>query len=285
MFVNSLVYFCLMRFIKPIFDFYIDASIHVALAVLSFFCITCIWFNIPHVTNLDFVIFLGTIVMYNFMKYGSRAKKYIFVNVKYEKVIQLFSFITGLLLVVNLFCLSITSILILAVMALLSLLYILPFTGKGVNLRSFSTMKIYVVALVWAVSTVILPFGSHWSLLTENVWISLVQRFLMVTVLILPFEIRDMESDAASLITIPRKIGVDGTKKLGYLMLGILLMLELLKMQHIRNEVFALLFFVVITALFLKYTKAKQSVYYTKFWVESIPVILWGFSELLIRFF
>jgi hypothetical protein len=272
-----------MRILKILFDFYLDASIHVAFAVLSFFKVTLINFNIPVTKNLDFVIFLSTIIMYNFIKYGSRAKSYLIVKAKYERMIQIFSFITGIILLYFLLDLSLLNFILLGTLALLSVLYILPFSNTGMNLRSFSMVKVYLVALVWSICTVLLPLADYWYLVESDVWITFIQRFLFVIVLILPFEIRDMHTDPPSLQTIPRRIGIKNTKRLGYLLLVFIIFLELLKKDLLLVQLSVLLVLLVFTGLLLRYARKEQSSYYTKFLVESIPVFFWLLTAGLVR--
>ena len=78
--------------LKKIFDFYLDASVHVALAVVSIYLLTTQLLNIP--VNVAYAFFLGssTIVCYNFMKYGVEAEKYLIVKNTYQRYIQFFSF-------------------------------------------------------------------------------------------------------------------------------------------------------------------------------------------------
>ena len=271
--------------VKILFDFYLDASIHVAFAVLAFYHVTLLNFNIPETKNLNYVIFLSTVITYNFIKYGSRAKSYVIVTVKYEKIIQGISFFAGIFLCYFLIGLSVINLIILAFLALLCLLYILPFSHKGKNLRSMFTLKVYLVALVWSVCTVIILFGDFWQFLGVDVWLTFIQRFLFVLVLILPFEIRDMQIDTYYLRTIPIKIGVRNTKKLGYLFLFFMMVLELIKSEFYLNQFLILVFFLVFTALLLKFTRKNQSPYYTKFVVEGVPILYWAVTAGLLRFF
>ncbi|WP_340202172.1 hypothetical protein [Ascidiimonas sp. W6] len=264
-----------MQNLKLIFNFYLHASIHVAFAVIAFYKVTCISLNIPETRNLVLVLFFGTIVMYNFMKYGSRAKGYFIVKSKYEKLIQIISFIAGSFLIFFLVKLSIDNLIFLGMLVIISLLYILPFTRKGENLRSFANLKVYAVSLVWSGSTVLLPFSENLSLINFDVWIVFLQRFILVIVLILPFEIRDMKSDAADLITIPRNLGIKKTKKLGYLLLVVLILLELFKTNFQIEQLIVLFISMAVLSVLLKLSNTSRSFYFTAFWVESIPILLW----------
>jgi 4-hydroxybenzoate polyprenyltransferase len=102
----------------------------------------------------------------------------------------------------------------------------------------------------------------------------MVQRFLIVVVLILPFDIRDVKYDAISLQTIPLKIGIEKTKKLGLTLLVFSLILEYLFASELMVKTpFMIFFFLLI--MFLMRAKVDQSKYYSSFWVESLPIVWW----------
>ena len=90
----------------------------------------------------------------------------------------------------------------------LSLLYVFPIVNKK-KLREFGLWKIFLIATVWAVVTVILPavsvqdFQFSWELS-----VMILERCLFIFALTIPFDIRDIENDLAKGIqTIPLKIG------------------------------------------------------------------------------
>ena len=63
-----------MRIFKYIFDFYIQSSLHVALAVYALICITFFKLNISYDEPVAYFGFFGTIVGYNFIKYDELAR-------------------------------------------------------------------------------------------------------------------------------------------------------------------------------------------------------------------
>lgn len=164
---------------------------------------------------------------------------------------------------------------------LLTFLYAVPFlSGFQKNLRSIGYLKIIVVAIVWAGTTVLLPIYANESSFTSEMYLMLIQRFLLVMILILPFDIRDVQYDAISLQTIPKKIGVENTKKFGYVLLLLCLVLEFMisPNSHFRMAflgMFFLLLFLLMRA------QVNQSKYYSSFWVEAVP-ILWLFLLFLL---
>ena len=199
-----------MTFLRKLFDFYLNASIHVALAVFSFVKITEFYYELEHNQNLNYFIFFATITGYNFVKYFGIAKFHHRSLTNNLKIIQIFSFICFLLMCLYGIQLSIKTIYILVGCGLLTTLYAIPFlSGFQKNLRNISYLKIIVVALVWSGVTVVVPiFDSHDIVDYQKVSLLFLQRFLLVSVLILPFDIRDIKYDVISLQTIPRKIGI-----------------------------------------------------------------------------
>lgn len=264
-----------MKFLKIIFDFYINASIHVAVAVYAFVRITEHYLNLSYNENLDYFIFYGTITGYNFVKYAGVAKLHHRSLTDNLKVIQVFSFFCFLALCYYGFLLPIKTVLITFPFSVLTVLYAVPFlSGFHKNLRQISYLKIIVVAFVWAGFSVLIPVINVNESVNYNVILLLLQRFFVVIVLILPFDIRDVKYDAISLQTIPKKIGVEKTKRLGLILMIFALLIEYaLNNMSITKNAFMIFFFLVI--IFLMRSKIEQSKYYSSFWVESLPIIWW----------
>ena len=205
-----------MTLIKRIFDFYLDASIHVALAIFSLVHVTALTLNINVPQELYIFIFFGSIGCYNFVKYGVEAEKYILVANRYHKNIQFFSFGCLLIAFYQLFFLSERVIVTLFILVAITGLYALPVLPRHKNFRSLSGLKILIVATVWAGTTVILPAISKLEVISWNVKVETFQRFMLVLILLVPFEIRDLKYDSAALKTLPQRVGVKGAKLIGW---------------------------------------------------------------------
>jgi hypothetical protein len=270
-----------MKVLKIIFDFYINASIHVALAVYSFVRITELYFDFPYNETLDYFIFFGTISGYNFVKYAGVAKLHHRSLTNTLKAIQIFSFCCFVIMGYYAYLLTVDTLLFCIPFILITILYAVPFlSGFQKNLRTFSYLKIIVVAFVWCGFTVLMPVFDTQKAIDATVVLFTIQRFLIVIVLILPFDIRDVKYDAISLQTIPLKIGVEKTKRLGLALMVIALIIEyFLTLQIQSKNSFLLFFFLVI--IFLMRAKKEQSKYYSSFWVEALPICWW---LILLRF-
>ncbi len=266
-----------MKWPKRVFDFYLDASIHVALAVFAMAMVTCLILNISLDRNLAIFLFFGTIVGYNFVKYGVEAKKYLLVANSYHKNIQIFSFISFFIAIYHAWFLNLDAWKCIAVLVLLTTLYAIPVLPKARNLRSLGGFKIVVVAVVWAGATVHLPVLAVSGDLTWDVWVEGVQRFLFVLVLMVPFEIRDLKYDGPDLKTLPQLIGYLRTKMIGTFGAFLFFWFLFLK-DHISNlDALSKGVGLFMLGLLMLFTQKKQSTYFSSFWVESMPIFWWLF--------
>ena len=98
------------------------------------------------------------------------------------------------------------------------------------SLRKISGLKIYIIAFVWAATTAFLPQLQSGLELFQIDYMWILERFIFIFILMLPFEIRDINFDDLKLSTIPQSIGLSNTKKLGYF--GVFLLLLFLIFGH-----------------------------------------------------
>lgn len=274
-----------MRFLKRILDFYINSSIHVALAVFSLALITLIAFDLTYDKDLLLFVFFASITGYNFVKYYGIAKWHHRHLTRWLKVIQVFSFFCFLAMCFFVFRLSFNTLIIISICGLITFLYAVPFLPKKIylsskkNLRNISGLKVYVIAIVWAGVTVLLPLINANYKINADVWNTCIQRFIFVVVLMLPFEIRDLQYDDLKLATIPQKIGIEKTKIMGILLLMVFFLLEFFKNEIEPLQIVSLLAISIITMLFLVFSRKDQGNYYSAFFVESLPIVWIFFLE------
>jgi len=269
-----------MKFLKRVFDFYINSSIHVALAVCCLTWITLLEFDQKINFNVLLFIFFATVTGYNFVKYFGLAKFHHRSLATWLKYIQVFSFFCFIGLAYFTFKLNINTLYVLGGLGIITLLYAIPFLPKkyfldqGKNLRAIGGLKIYVIAFVWAITTVIIPLIELVFPITNDVLITTIQRFIYVLVVMLPFEIRDMRYDSLKLATIPQRIGIRKTKTIGAILAVQMLVLELFKDELIVQQFVVLFVIVILTIIVLFQSNVNQKAYFSSFWVEGIP-ILW----------
>ena len=283
----TVYYFCMMSNKKYLLDFYINSSIHVALAVCAMLLITLNHFHLETDWNFMFFVFFATITAYNFVKYFGIAKFHHRRLAKWLKVIQVFSFLCFVGLAIFTLRLPWITISYLIFFGIITFFYAIPFLPKRFfldsqhNLRSIGGLKVYIIAFVWSGVTVFLPLLNEQYPITFDVYVEGFQRFLIVIALMLPFEIRDLQYDSIKLSTIPQQIGIKRTKMLGGTLLVIFFLSEFFKDEISTKAVVESLVVSVVLFLFIIFSRKEQGEYYSSFWVESIPV----FWAILLLFF
>jgi len=272
-----------MKFLKRLFDFYLDASIHVAFAVFALMEVTAILLNISIDSHLKFFVFFGTMTAYNFVKYGVEAKKYVMVANRYHKNIQFFSIIALLIAGYSAFYLNANEWYLMVVLFFLTGLYAVPLLPHTKNLRSLSGLKIFIVAVVWAGITVALPSFEKPNVIPWDVAIETIQRILLVLVLLVPFEIRDLKYDDEALKTLPQRFGVHKSLIFGGFSAIVLYGLTFLKEDLTPLDAISKGILFLILGHIMLYTKKNQSKYYASFWIEAIPIFWWISLLLIVR--
>ena len=263
---------------KKILDFYINSSLHVALSAFALVSMTHYFFGVQGDFSVAFFAFFGTVVGYNFVKYDAIARLNKTEIKKELKAIVFLSFIS--LLACFYFFLQLSWMSKVSAFAFfgLTLLYTLPFFPNKQNARNWKGVKIYIVGITWVGVTVVLPLVEAEIPFSIDVFLMAFQRFLLVFSIVLVFDIVDVKHDDIHLQTVPQKIGVELTKKLGYLLLFLLLLLEFF---YTNNHHFLPFFFKLLVcgtiAVFLFFANENRSRYYASFWLESVPILWWLF--------
>lgn len=263
----------------PLLDFYINSSIHLSIAIVSLAAVTFLNFGISLDPDLLLFIFLASVTGYNFIKYAGIAKLHHRSLAKNLRIIQVFSFLIFICLVISAFNQPIEVLILAAIMGAFTLLYALPVFNRGRNLRRIPGIKIYVIAFVVAGVTVLMPLVENVKIFKWYIIVDYLQRFLLIIALLLPFEIRDLNYDMVQLNTLPQVLGVKGTKLLGYILTGSFIILEFVKGHTNLPYVLSILALGAIIIWFIKNSSVRQGKYYSSFWVEAIPIawviILW----------
>lgn len=274
-----------MGFLKHVFDFYLNASIHVAFGVFSLTQITYEIFVLESDGHLAWFLFFGTIACYNFIKYGVEADKYLVVANSYQKNIQVVSFLAVLLACYHAYFLHAKVWLGIAALVFLTGLYAIPVLPNAKNLRNLGGLKIFIVALVWAGATVILPTLGSFHSISWDIWIETIQRFLFVLVLLIPFEIRDLKYDSVALRTIPQRFGAIVTQWLGVVLSALFFCFAFLKDDIAKEEILVNGFLLVLLVVMVILSGKTQSKYFASFWVESVPMFWYCMLVVSLKWF
>jgi hypothetical protein len=264
---------------KKIFKFYINANIHVAIAVMCLLQVVSVYLNIEVFYEALF-LFLSTFVSYNFIRYRkwkdnelkSELLEWFENNYKVLIFLNLLALI-GLLFYV--FHFKVSTMLLIVPFAGVTLLYMVPvfkFIGLNTPLRSLPTIKIFSISFSWAGLVVFLPAAENEILFEPTTVYLFLMTFLFVITLTLPFDIRDVNFDNDKIKTFPQRFGVNLTKLIGVCCLFVMLIIELLTFQ---SNIVTVIISVLLILLIL-FSSISQSKYYASFWVEGIPIVWWA---------
>ena len=258
------------RIVKRIFSTYIDASIHVALAVIGLTLVYGI--EISHFPNTNTLLFIfsASIAAYNFIKYVELNGFLLFPPASLSRTTVGITTLAMIVTVITFITLSRKQQLIAVESAALCFLYIIPLFFKH-NFRSIPGLKVFVVALVWARVTYWLAYGSMSGYFDYSVFF---ERFFFVIALMIPFEIRDLKNDDKQLYTLPQYFGIIGSKCIGMVCCGIALCLNATHDGLWQWDATAIIVY-FITAIAILFAHKKSPVYYEAFVVDSIPIV-WG---------
>ena len=266
-------YFCLMKWIKLLLDIYVKGSIHVALSVFSMSSLSLLSLNknIPELQLL--IVFFASYVYYNLIKFapvGFKGTNQPTIFWNWVKLSTLLSLLILLYLVKDL---SKDSWFIFVLSSFLGVLYVqkelLPIS------RENGWIKAFLVSLVWALITAVLPFT-----LLHKDWFGLeiislfFSHFFLVLALLVPFEIRDMSVDQLMMPNLAQQLGVQKIKWVGYLSLILSIILWMLATDLGIYYQLAYFIFYLITVTLIAGAKIDQPQSYTSLWVEAIPIFL-----------
>ncbi len=129
-----------------------------------------------------------------------------------EKSLYLATFASGLLTISSLLFIGKISpgaVLLLSVSGVVSLFYVIPI--KGVIMREIPHIKIYLIAMTWAVVLILFPMINEEKFVWNIALHALAHTFYIISVAI-PFDIRDVKFDRNSHKTIPQVVGIRSAK-------------------------------------------------------------------------
>lgn len=264
-----------MAILRKIIDFYITSSIHVALSCYALVRMTGFLFQISDIEAPAFFAFFGTIVGYNFVKYDALARTQKLMMSVQLKAIAFLSLLSFFAAAYYFFELARATKIVAVLFLFLTLLYTLPFFPNKKNARNWAGVKIYIVALCWVGVTLGLPVINSRMPIATDFFLVGIQRYILIFVLVLVFEIIDLRHDDPHLKTVPQQIGVKRTKIVGSCLLVLLVLLEFLYPDFNVSALVLKAGIAGTTLLFLVFADERKSKYYSTFWVEGIPVLWW----------
>lgn len=205
--------------------FLIFSNIYIALAAVlltgeTYFLLG----TAPQSLGLAVLVFCATLFVYNLDRLVSSSREDNFAITERHRWIEArrswlwaLALLSGAGGAASVFFVPFDLLLGLIPLGVVSLAYSLPFwkrDGKMLRLKDVPGIKIFLIALVWASVTVILPvLDAEVDPLGRHAVLTFVERLVFIFAITLPFDVRDLERDRkAGIRTLPMALGPSGTR-------------------------------------------------------------------------
>jgi 4-hydroxybenzoate polyprenyltransferase len=273
--------------------FILFGNIYVALGAACLVQSTCIQLQTTsYLPEYSFLVFFATLFIYNLQRFfympqsdnslNSIRRKWIFENQKTIKALTIIGFI-GVL--TSFFFNDYRIVFYLSPLLLLSVAYFIP----AIKLRKSPFFKLFTLVLVWTMVTAVLPvLLSDSDPFSKNNLLHILLRFCFMMAICIPFDIRDMQVDAADKVnTLPQLIGEKNTKKLAiaFMLLYFILIIPEYTWGIINTKILlALLLSAVINLIIVAMSSSKRGEY---FYIAGIDgtMILQGLMLIMAELF
>ena len=265
---------------KSFFRFLIFSNILVAFCVLALALSTEILLGIQSNYKISQFVFFATLFAYNFqrvvrIKKGKTHIRKDWLN-RHKIAIYGLMLLGGLISARLFFEFQPSTQIAIVVSGVLSVGY--PF-----GLRKIPGSKIFIIALVWTISTMLLALLENQIQLTQKITLHLLARFLLIFAIIIPFDIRDLNFDNKELRTIPLVFGVLKARIIAISALFFCAIIAVF--QYINEDInlpnlLALILLYFVSSILIAKSDVSNREMYFSFWVESLSIL--GYIFLLI---
>ena len=259
-----------------ILNWIILSNFFVAFCVLSLTISSEVLFGTVNLRISQFVFF-ATLLTYNFqriVKLKQRKKQLKTDWQAKNKISTYFIMVISAIIILYYFYYFKTSTQIAIIFSgILSLLY-------SFRIRNIPFAKIFVIALVWTISTMLLLVLENNMLINQNLILHLSARFLFVFAISIPFDIRDLRFDDKKMKTIPIVFGERKAKLIGVMALFFCDLIAIVQILYFdmefHNLIALICIFFLAAILIIKSSQCKTAIYFS-FWVESLSIYFYLF--------
>jgi 4-hydroxybenzoate polyprenyltransferase len=266
------------KYLRQALDFLLYSNIFIALCAVSQGLVTYWLVEAKPDTYVLGLLFCSTLALYNFSILLSKPEKpeisrfqrvrWIFSH--YRLMITL-TIISSIAIIPLSFFLNTSSNILLIGLGLISIAYNLPIFSiddTRFSLRNIPGVKLFIIAMVWAASCVLLPIfeiaGNNSSTITLNETILLfLKRLFFIAAITVPFDIRDIFQDKSNqLKTIPVIFGEKNSLLICQVLLASYLLLLFNFTKKIDGNFFALSLTILLSGWLIFKSKWKKNEYY-----------------------
>lgn len=236
------------------------------------FCSTFFTYNFQRIYRLRSVELLGKLI-------GIRLG-WIIRNRKRLFFASLLSFVLSTYF---LFQLSLDVFLMIIPLALFSVLYVIPVLPNKKAIRDLPFAKIFVISFVWSVVMVAIPvvnFSGFEGLTNSSFLMLLLEQFLFIIAITLPFDVRDLRYDMESNIkTIPSYIGIKNTITLSHGLLVLVFALKWIQYAYLGqlnlSQLIATGVTIFLSGFIIAFTSNRRAELFFSGFVDGTMIIMY----------
>ena len=262
-----------------------------SMGLLTWYELTKSWWNAP-----IFVFILGsTLVVYNLnmlsglkelRKMGTHSERHHWC-MENELAMKVTLGIGLLLSAISIWFLNPIIWLLMIPLGFLALAYAAPIVRRNadkIRIREIGLWKIFIIAIVWAGMTAILPavelLGWH-QVETPHTWMLATERAIFILAITIPFDIRDLVNDAKKDVqTLPSVLTWQWAVVLSVFLIGAFICLLTLRLG-LDGRFMGYAVSSIIAAVGLAFATPNRSDMYCSFWIEG-TMLLQFFAVLLL---
>lgn len=270
-------------------DFLLFSNIFIALCAVAQAQVTYHLLGAECDKHVLGILFFSTLALYNFSTFMSKPaepkkspfRRVRWVHANYRLIITLTLIAVVSLLVIILF-LSAASQVLLMFLGAIAVSYNLPLFSLGdkrFGLRNVPGLKLFLISLIWSLSCVLLPIvelGSSQSIIipAEDTILLIAKRFLFITAITIPFDIRDLYQDKSyDLKTIPVVFGERKSYLVCQILLVAYLTLLFLFTKSFDANFVALTLTILLTGWLIFKSEWKKNEYYYFLYLDGMMIL------------
>jgi 4-hydroxybenzoate polyprenyltransferase len=278
-----------MQWIKPIIDLIFYSNLWIACCALAMVLQTNILFTgVLQITPLAYLVFFSTLFIYALHRIVGISKVHEFIEdferyqviTEFRNHIVVYAVLAAIGGAISFYFISLSAKVALVIPGIISLAYVLPFLKGKKRLRDFDHIKIYLIAVVWAFVSVLLPAIEMERLGSLNIWLVALEKGIFIFAITLPFDVRDLKVDAhANVRTIPAIIGKKKSKLLSLILLFFCFLLVIINYQLTFYEsgiLVALSLSYLLTGVLLWFSDRVQHDYFFTGLIDGTMLLQWG---------
>lgn len=277
------------KYILQTLDFLLFSNLFIALCTVAQGLVTYRLLNAQPDNYVLGLLLCSTITMYNYSmllskpanpeKSSFRRVRWIFAHYRLTITITIIAILS--LIPLSLF-LSTEGKMLLFFLALISIGYNLPvfsINDKKFGLRNIPGIKLFLIAMVWSLSCVLLPIlelESHQTIIVpaRDTILLIAKRFLFIAAITVPFDIRDLFQDRSNeLKTIPVILG----ERKAYLFCMVLLMIYLVLLflftQSFDLNFFGLMITIILTGWLIFRSEWERNEYFYFLCLDGVMIV------------